>query len=146
MEDPSETFEDMRDKCDLYTLLSSGDLDHISAPLEKTSMEPLRRKHKLADVRSSFSILSRLRLTRWKSCSHQRQFYRLVEMILLLNLDRSNKAATTAFRLTVKRRLFSFNREQLSQIDVAERKEKLQETFEGVQRDYERLIAGFKSA
>lgn len=46
--------------------------------------------------------------------------------------------------MTVKRRLFSFNREQLSQIDIKERKEKLQETYLSVVQDYERLIAGFK--
>ena len=74
----------------------------------------------------------------------QRQFYRLVEMILLLNLDMNDKAAYTAFRLTVKRRLFLFNKEMLSQVeDPAERKLKLHETYNGVEEDYHRLIANF---
>jgi histone acetyltransferase 1 len=74
----------------------------------------------------------------------QRQFYRLLEMILLLSLDKSNKKAYTEFRLTVKRRLYAFNREMLAQIEDAERKERLQETFEGVEKDYGRITVAFQ--
>jgi histone acetyltransferase 1 len=70
----------------------------------------------------------------------QRQFYRLVEMLLLLTADPTNEALQKAIRLTVKKRLYLFNKEQLLQIeDKDERKTKLQETFEGVQADYKRL-------
>lgn len=51
VEDPSELFEDMRDKCDLHTLLASGDLSTFSAPIDKKLTEPIRKLHKLADVR-----------------------------------------------------------------------------------------------
>lgn len=44
-------FEDLRDKADLYTLIASGDFEDLKAPLDKAVTEPLRRKHKLADVR-----------------------------------------------------------------------------------------------
>ncbi|GAA5935242.1 hypothetical protein JCM1841_002861 [Sporobolomyces salmonicolor] len=121
VEDPSETFEDMRDKCDLYTLLEGGDLKGLSAPVDRAFAESIRKKYKLAD----------------------RQFYRLVEMILLLTLSvppTSADAAAKAFRLTVKKRLYLFNKEQLLQIeDKDERKAKLQETFESVVSDYRRL-------
>lgn len=75
----------------------------------------------------------------------QRQFYRLLEMILLLNLNSTSPtpAQTKAYRLTVKKRLYLFNKEQLLQIEVEERKEKLQETYEGVVRDYGRLTKAF---
>ncbi|GAA5945115.1 histone acetyltransferase catalytic subunit HAT1 [Sporobolomyces koalae] len=126
VEDPSETFEDMRDKCDLYTLVSSGDLKGLKAPIDRAFTESIRKKYKLAD----------------------RQFYRLVEMILLLELGVSPTSPfdsnAKAFRLTVKKRLYLFNKEQLLQIeDVDERKEKLQETFESVVEDYRRLTQKF---
>lgn len=128
----------MRDKCDLYTLLSSGDLSSLSLPLNKSLTEPIRKKWKLADVRPPLPPpLPSLTLP-------QRQFYRLVEMVLLLSLDLSSPAASKAFRLTVKRRLYLFNREMLAQIEDAERKDKLQETFVGVEQDYRRLVEGFR--
>lgn len=49
----------MRDKCDLHTLLASGDLSHFSAPIDKKLTEPIRKLHKLADVGSlPFPLLS----------------------------------------------------------------------------------------
>ena len=53
MEDPSEPFEDMRDKSDLSTLLSGGDLERMTAPLDRVATEAIRKKYKLADVRLS---------------------------------------------------------------------------------------------
>ncbi|GAA6062039.1 hypothetical protein JCM10212_005024 [Sporobolomyces blumeae] len=128
VEDPSETFEDMRDKCDLYTLLSAGALDDLKAPIDRNYTEAVRKKYKLAD----------------------RQFYRLVEMVLLLKLSVSPTspfdASAKQFRLTVKKRLYLFNKEQLLQIeDADERKVKLQETFESVVEDYRRLTEKFKA-
>ncbi|GAA5885406.1 hypothetical protein JCM6882_009607 [Rhodosporidiobolus microsporus] len=122
VEDPSETFDDMRDKCDLHTLIAGGDLEGITAPLDREKTETIRKKYKLAD----------------------RQFYRLVEMLLLLTSDPNDAALQKAIRLTVKKRLYLFNKEQLLQIeDKDERKERLQETFEGVQADYQRLTEKF---
>ncbi|KDE08016.1 hypothetical protein MVLG_01718 [Microbotryum lychnidis-dioicae p1A1 Lamole] len=124
VEDPSEIFEDMRDKCDLHTLITSHELDDLSAPLNKPALEVIRKKYKIAD----------------------RQFYRLIEMLLLLNLDESNVAQVKAFRLTVKRRLFTFNREMLTQLEEQEKKDKLHETYTGVKADYRRITAKFTSA
>ncbi|GAA5951883.1 hypothetical protein JCM8115_005265 [Rhodotorula mucilaginosa] len=125
VEDPSEAFEDMRDKCDLYTLISEKALDGIKAPLDRTWTESVRLQYKLAD----------------------RQFYRLVEMLLLLTADPNDEAQQRAIRLTVKKRLYLFNQTTLSQIeDKEERKAKLQETFESVRADYERLTEKFVEA
>jgi histone acetyltransferase 1 len=55
VEDPSEAFEDLRDKADLYTLISSGEFDNLKAPLDKKITEPLRKKFKLANVRTAAS-------------------------------------------------------------------------------------------
>lgn len=64
-------------------------------------------------------------------------------MILLLSLDTTSAIKVSDFRLTVKRRLYLFNKEMLLQIEQEERKVKLQETFEGVQADYRRLTESF---
>lgn len=64
-------------------------------------------------------------------------------MILLLALDDGDKLASTAFRLTVKKRLYAWNREMLAQIDVEERKVKLQETFQNVLEGYQRIVGPF---
>ena len=77
----------------------------------------------------------------------QRQFYRLVEMLLLLSSDPNDAAQQRLIRLGVKKRLYLFNKEQLLQIeDKEERKAKLQETFIGVQDDYRRLTDKFSAA
>ncbi|KAM0792441.1 hypothetical protein ACM66B_005118 [Microbotryomycetes sp. NB124-2] len=121
VEDPSEAFEDMRDKCDLYTLIEAHALEHVSAPFDRSQLETIRKKFKLAD----------------------RQFYRLVEMILLLQLDTSNDEALKAFRLTVKRRLYMFNKETMSQLEEQEKKDKLQETYDNVIDGYKRVSEKF---
>jgi histone acetyltransferase 1 len=41
----------MRDKCDLYTLISANALDGLKAPLDRQFTETVRKKYKLADVR-----------------------------------------------------------------------------------------------
>lgn len=66
-------------------------------------------------------------------------------MLLLLTSDPTDAALQKAIRLTVKKRLYLFNKEQLLQIeDKDERKTKLQETFEGVEADYKRLTEKYK--
>lgn len=68
-------------------------------------------------------------------------------MLLLLTIDPDDEVQQRAIRLTVKKRLFLFNKEQLMQIeDKDERKVKLQETFESVRADYERLTEKFVEA
>lgn len=64
-------------------------------------------------------------------------------MILLLNLDTSDEAAMRAYRLAVKRRLYTFNKEMLSQLEEQEKKDKLQETFDSVVDSYRRLTEKF---
>lgn len=67
-------------------------------------------------------------------------------MMLFLSTDPNDEAQQRAIRLTVKKRLYLFNKEQLLQIeDKEERKAKLQETFESVEADYQRLTAKFVS-
>lgn len=68
-------------------------------------------------------------------------------MLLLLTADPNDELQQRAIRLTVKKRLYLFNQTTLSQIeDKEERKAKLQETFESVRADYERLTEKFVEA
>lgn len=64
-------------------------------------------------------------------------------MILLLKLDPSNEPVARAYRLAVKRRLYLFNKDTLSQLEEQEKKDKLQETYESVVDSYRRLTEKF---
>lgn len=51
VEDPSENFQDMRDKLDLRMLVESGEFESFdSMPFSKGEAEPIRQKFKLAEV------------------------------------------------------------------------------------------------
>jgi len=58
-----------------------------------------------------------------------RQFHRLIEMLVLLRLDPTDRFQMRAYRLQVKERLYRFNFEILAQLEQHERYEKLEETF-----------------
>lgn len=91
----------------------------------------------------------------------QRQFERLMEMLILRRLDPSNAAALKAYRLQVKERLYRFNfvsagsfllhlptfptcsskfQEILVTIDKEERLEKLEDTFQSVIEGYQNIL------
>jgi len=84
----------------------------------------------------------------------QRQFDRLLEMLLLKQLDRKDTAKVRAYRLHVKSRLFRFNyvschervrcqankQEMLCQMTSEERKTALAKTYDSVVEDYGRLL------
>jgi histone acetyltransferase 1 len=96
VEDPAEAFEDLRDRNDLRFLVSEGIMDDpeftqgIGASQKGGRVkweQGLRKKYKIA----------------------QRQFDRLLEMLLLKQLDRKDPAKVQAYRLHVKSRLYRFN-------------------------------------
>lgn len=137
VEDPAEAFEDLRDKNDLQMLLANerfmeegfgpdearmparktGRIDatgeklsvrgKMRPPVDKAWAEKWRKDLKIAGVRYNCSFYPRMLAD---VCTlMQRQFHRLVEMLILLHLDPSDKAALRAFRLQVKERLYRFN-------------------------------------
>ncbi|CAE6415522.1 unnamed protein product [Rhizoctonia solani] len=113
VEDPSEAFEDLRDRNDMKRLLS---------------LEASIQGHR-PGATAAYLL---------------RQFHRLIEMLLLRELDASSKQAQKAYRLQVKERLFRFNYEILAQLEKEERLEKLEETFQNVRTDYQRILATVK--
>ncbi|KAF5386609.1 hypothetical protein D9615_001931 [Tricholomella constricta] len=156
VEDPAEAFEDLRDRNDLKMLLSherfmeegfggtavsygggrvggigragksgrggketTSVAGKMGPPSDKAWLEKWRRDLKIAG----------------------RQFQRLTEMLILLRLDPSDARAMRAYRIQVKERLYRFNFEILAQMEQHERLEKLEETFQSVKDDYQRILA-----
>lgn len=96
VEDPAEAFEDLRDRNDLRYLVSQGILDD---PQFSQGIGASHRGGRVAwevETRKKYKIA-------------QRQFDRLLEMLLLKQLDRKDAAKVKAYRLHVKARLFRFN-------------------------------------
>ncbi|KAJ9101913.1 hypothetical protein QFC19_004994 [Naganishia cerealis] len=142
IEDPSEHFEDLRDRNDLMRLRKLvGQSKEIlaGAPVDKVWMEKTRKQLKYA----------------------KRQFLRMIELLLLeqLKYKQDDPEAYRALRLQVKElikvedrpgadakeRLYRFNYEVLSQVEPDERKQKLQETYANVEEDYKRLLTSTRS-
>ncbi|KAF8164021.1 histone acetyltransferase type B catalytic subunit [Pholiota molesta] len=135
VEDPAEAFEDLRDKNDLQMLLSHEQfMEEAFGPQDSRALDGLARlvppanKSWVEKWRKDLKIAGR-------------QFQRLVEMLILLHLDPSDKASMRAYRLQVKERLYRFNFEILAQLEEEEKYEKLEETFQSVKEDYHRILA-----
>jgi len=62
-------------------------------------------------------------------------------MLIQLHLNPADTRAIKAYRLQVKERLYRFNYEVLVQLEDKERLEKLEETFQTVYGDYQRILA-----
>ncbi|KAH9818998.1 acyl-CoA N-acyltransferase [Melampsora americana] len=125
IEDPSEAFEDMRDKEDLKLLMK-----HHVFDLELSRLIPVDREWYLATKE------------KWKLAD--RQFSRLLEIAvkMRLSVEEADPKIERAYRIAVKERLYRFNYDSLVNIPKEERRERLQETFEGVMEDYDRIISG----
>ncbi|KAI0040276.1 histone acetyltransferase type B [Auriscalpium vulgare] len=156
VEDPAEAFEDLRDRCDLKMLLSHtafmtegfGDASVSSGGGKVLSGRRARvaaaaqRKGKLGPPSD------KVWLEKWRRDLKiaGRQFHRLVEMLIQLHLDPSDSKAARAYRLQVKERLYRFNYEVLVQLEDQERLEKLEETFQTVREDYQRILGSVRYA
>ncbi|KAG6918025.1 hypothetical protein DXG01_016877 [Tephrocybe rancida] len=155
VEDPAEAFEDLRDRNDLRMLLSNqqfmeegfggtsashgggrvggvgragksgrGGKEVVNA---KGKMGPPSDKAWLEKWRTDLKIAGDL-----NEPLVQRQFQRLVEMLILLRLDGIDARSERAYRIQVKERLYRFNFEILAQLEKEERLAKLEETFQNM--------------
>ncbi|KAJ2724829.1 histone acetyltransferase 1 [Coemansia sp. Benny D115] len=118
VEDPSEAFDDMRDRNDLRTLLGAKAFDGLCAPVASAEIDALARRFKLS----------------------RRQLTRCLEIVLLRSLDKKNAAAYAAYRLFVKRRIYAQNSDQMAAMDAGERKIKVAEAYAAVEDDYYRIL------
>ncbi|KAG8833581.1 histone acetyltransferase 1 [Serendipita sp. 399] len=160
VEDPSEDFEDLRDKVDLRTLLNHkefiqeayGQSGH-NVTLRRQGGRGKQANKEGNDEAASGrgKVGSKAMLgppTKPKWAEHwrkelkfaKRQYDRLIEMLILRALDADDEATQRAFRLQVKARLKSFNFETLMQLEQDEQYDKLEETFQSVKEGYERVL------
>jgi histone acetyltransferase 1 len=116
VEDPSEAFDDLRDRCDLERLAKLGVWDALKFPLDLKWMQVTRSQNKVAP----------------------RQFDRCVEMALLHKYQPGEP--DKQYRVQVKRRLYQRNREVLNELDREHSIEKLHETYQRLIEDYARII------
>ncbi|KZV70737.1 histone acetyltransferase type B catalytic subunit [Peniophora sp. CONT] len=154
VEDPAEAFEDLRDRVDMRMLLKQtqfmqeafGDSSLTSAgggkvggvrPGGRAAKRAAKHKGKMGPP-SDKAWLEKWRV-QFKLAA--RQYHRLVEMLILLHLDPADALAAKAYRLQVKERLYRFNYDALAQLEDKERLEKLEETFQSVKEDYQRILA-----
>jgi histone acetyltransferase 1 len=153
VEDPNEKFDDLRDFNDLARLRHTFP-EFCSLTLNTSATIAMQKDKPLpvaqlisSEIYDSISHTSRIA---------PRQFARLVEMQLLSAIpqnhrktsritrkDRAtdlNDRAYYFWRLIVKQRLFMHNMDQLIQLEVEERVEKLEETVAVVEMDYARIL------
>ncbi|ESK94254.1 histone acetyltransferase type b catalytic subunit [Moniliophthora roreri MCA 2997] len=149
VEDPAEAFEDLRDKNDMLMLLSNEDF--MKEGFGHSTSHSGGRVGKVGKaLKGSSSVKGKMGppvergwAEKWrvKLKIAGRQFSRLVEMLIQMHIDPLDQRAMKAYRLQVKERLYRFNFEALMQIEKPERLEKLEETFQNVRQDYERILA-----
>ncbi|KAL4065245.1 acyl-CoA N-acyltransferase [Scleroderma citrinum] len=156
VEDPAEAFEDLRDRNDLRMLLAHeqfmqegfGD-SSLTGSHGGGRVVKMRSRVRAQAISSGSKGRGKMGPPVDKAWAEKwrkdlkiagRQFQRLVEMLILLQLDPIDVRGARAFRLQVKERLYRFNFEVLVQLDKEERLEKLEETFQSVREDYLRIL------
>lgn len=127
VEDPNESFDDLRDRVDLtwLVLLKALDLETLTTQYVSDSswFDKFKKEHKL----------------------EKRQLQRLLEMALLSLLKLGQgKNSRKDVRLFVKRRLFEKNHEALEPLDDATRKDKIHTAYELLETDYYRILEPVK--
>ncbi|VVT57644.1 uncharacterized protein SAPINGB_P005798 [Magnusiomyces paraingens] len=140
VEDPSEAFDDLRDRNDLTRLVESGTAAIIYTTFSATKVLP----EVISDTGKNSFTLEWVKDKRCENKMSVRQFDRCIEMILLYYLENKQDVSQETirlYRLLVKRRLYLRNRDALDDMSPQDRKSKLQETFEALKDDYRRLTS-----
>lgn len=126
VEDPSEAFDDLRDRCDLQRLSQEGifNLQNFpQIPVPEDQIAELQAQQKM----------------------EKRQFERCLEMGLLhlkeTNTSQSKKKLDKDVRLHIKKRLYKKNREVLDELEQADKMGKLQTAYELLVEDYDRIMS-----
>ncbi|KAG2734917.1 hypothetical protein G9P44_001131 [Scheffersomyces stipitis] len=119
VEDPNESFDDLRDRSDLVRLSKSLKLTDITTKLTSEWKEKERQKLKL----------------------EKRQFSRLLELVLLYLFKRNAGSDTKKdIRLFIKKRIYEKNIEGLKTLDDNSKKDKLQTAYVALEEDYYRIL------
>lgn len=126
IEDPNESFDDLRDRADLKRLNEDPEFDFndVTTTVDKNWIEKTRKRLKL----------------------EKRQFSRLLEIILLYKLKQGGFPDITKkdVRLFIKKRLYDKNKEGLATLDDNTKKDKLQTAYQALEKDYYRILGELK--
>lgn len=126
IEDPNESFDDLRDRADLKRLNEDPEFDFndVTTTVDKNWIEKTRKRLKL----------------------EKRQFSRLLEIILLYKLKQGGFPDITKkdVRLFIKKRLYDKNKEGLATLDDNTKKDKLQTAYQALEEDYYRILGELK--
>jgi histone acetyltransferase 1 len=153
VEDPNESFDDLRDLNDLKLLRNMSEFVSLRINNDVT----VGKKGRLPT--GKIVDLIAIEALRRKTKIAPRQFFRLVEMQLLSLIPTSIRKSLileskkgdpveikakeheySLWRLFVKQRLYRHNKDSLIQLDRAERIDKLEEALDNVEADYARLL------
>ena len=164
VEEPNEDFDTLRDYCDMAYLNSMPTLPNMDVHFKDVNISDTIPIEDLAADNlvptDQLLPLEALNILRHNAKIAPRQFQRLVEIHLLDTIppryrstarqtrksaapDRNDRAYYF-WRLLVKERIFMKNRDQLLQIDEAERVGKVEETVAGVEDEYVERIDGYR--
>ncbi|GMM38385.1 histone acetyltransferase catalytic subunit [Saccharomycopsis crataegensis] len=126
VEDPSEAFDDLRDRCDLERLSSEAFFKSSNFPTIPVPDEVIISKQVEQKI-------------------EKRQFARCLEMGLLHeNRVHGSKKMEKDIRLQIKKRLYIKNKEALQGLEEADKLDKLQTAYERLVEDYERIMEKVK--
>lgn len=155
VEAPNEAFDDLRDVCDLAFLRKNDEFNKLH--IDKSVDVP-----KKGLVPKLIVGNERIEAIRLEAKIAHRQFYRVLEMHLMSQLPDSvqpsmeldDKAVPTKaerrqlrlWQLFVKQRVYRKNRDALSELELPERIDKLQETVQSIELEYARILAAHDRA
>ncbi|GEQ69659.1 hypothetical protein JCM33374_g3332 [Metschnikowia sp. JCM 33374] len=127
VEDPNESFDDLRDRVDFTRLVETGQID-----LDSFSIQTTQQKGFFESFKASQKL-------------EKRQSQRLLEMVLLYQLKHGfAKDSKKEIRLYIKKRLFEKNQEALNGMDEPTRLDKLQTAYLALEDDYYRILEPLK--
>ncbi|KAJ3410137.1 histone acetyltransferase 1 [Chytriomyces hyalinus] len=145
VEDPNDEFQNLRDVCDVKDLLHAVNVARksLSPPLSQSMLPSAVLPSQIGQADGATrqaldQVIAQVKDGAYKLSKGQRT--RCIEMLQLHFLDRKSKSDATAFRLSVKKRLFKHNEEVLSGMEASEMKAKLQETYENVEQGYRDIL------
>ena len=157
IEDPNESFDDLRDYCDFNRLKANGTFEQLKI---NTDIDPklTRRRNGVLVPTSKLIDKDMFRTLKSREKIAPRQWNRLVEMYLLSQIPKYVRESGTSrltqkakasnpddrgfyyWRLLAKQRIYKQNKDVLAQLEVSERLEKLEETLNSQLDEYLRLL------
>ncbi|KAJ3276517.1 histone acetyltransferase 1 [Terramyces sp. JEL0728] len=119
VEDPNDSFQDMRDKQDVQMLLEHEALKDVTPKsFARNDLKGLMKQFHLCE----------------------RQAIRCVEILFLKRVDRWDARQVKQYRIFVKKRLYKKNKEVLEGMEFGDRLNALEQTYDKIEQDYREII------